>query len=206
MQNLVDFMRTWPPAGSRFLKWSCLLVAVAAAGCATPVLDRLSGEPETTAVWTQPITKRTHPAVAGCQRFVLAVQRGAVDDAWSQLSQETRQALSSRAALIGLRGPDLLRLRKLPIPPVAEAKDPADDLAKTTPAPADVATPTVALDPLRLFVVADVKTLQVLATPESDRYVEQLVELTDVSGSKRTVALRFESYGWRLHHPTLAYP
>lgn len=172
--------------------WS---VASLLAACSSPVLDRLAGEPEVVAPLTQPVTNRTHPAVSGCQRFVLAVQRGQHDAAYAQLSDETRMALTTRAASMGLRGVDLLRLGKLPVPAPPAATD----------APAE-APPTVALEPLRLFAVPQIKTLQVLATPESDRFVEQLVELTDASGTKRTVALRFENYDWRLHNPTLAYP
>lgn len=172
-----------------------LLAAVLLGGCSAPVLDRLAGEPEVVAPLTQPLTGRTHPAVSGCQRFVLAIQRGQFDTAYAQLSDETRMALTARAAALGLRGADLLRLGKLPVPaPPAAAGETAD------------AAPTVALEPLRLFVVPRVQTLQVLATPESERFVEQLVELTDAGGAKRTVALRFENYDWRLHHPTLAYP
>lgn len=172
-----------------------LLTAALLGGCSAPVLDRLSGEPEVVAPLTQPLTRRTHPAVSGCQRFVLAIQRGQFDAAYAQLSDETRMALTARAATLGLRGADLLRLGKLPVPAPPAA---AEGTAETAP--------TVALEPLRLFVVPQVQTLQVLATPESERFVEQLVELTDASGAKRTVALRFENYDWRLHHPTLAYP
>lgn len=171
------------------------VLLLACVGCSTPVLERLSGEPEVVSPLTQPMTKRTHPAVSGCQRFVLAVQQGQFDSAYAQLSDETRMALTARAASMGLRGPDLLRLGKLPVPapPVAAGE-------------AAEAAPTVALEPLRLFAVPQIQTLQVLATPEADRYVELLVELTDKSGTKRTIAMRFENYDWRLHHPTLAYP
>ena len=172
-----------------------LLAGALLGGCSAPVLDRLSGEPEVVAPLTQPLTRRTHPAVSGCQRFVLAIQRGQFDAAYAQLSDETRMALTARAATLGLRGADLLRLGKLPVPAPPAATGDAPETA-----------PTVALEPLRLFVVPQVQTLQVLATPESERFVEQLVELTDASGAKRTVALLFENYDWRLHHPTLAYP
>ncbi len=160
------------------LPWMLALLATA---CSPAQIERLSGEPTATDPWTQPTARRTHPAIDGCQRWIAAVRRGDSAEAWGQLSLNTRKALSARAALAGLRGVDLLEQRKLP-----KEGGSAVDFA-----------------PLALFAVPDVKTLQLVATPANDKVVAQLVELTDKSGSKRTVTMRFEGYAWRLHQPEL---
>lgn len=164
---------------------ACLVATVFASGCGAIALDRLDGEPASTHHLTRPLTERVHPAVDGCQRFVLAIQTGDAEAAWAQLSSQTRKALHDRAKSANLRGVDLLRLRKLPV---------GEGEAGTVP-----------FDPLRVFVVPQVKTLQVVATPE-DATVSQRLELTDASGAKRQVTLRFENFAWRLHHPELSVP
>lgn len=154
------------------------------AGCGTSLLERLDGDPASVDPWTQPTSRRTHPAVDGCQRFMVAVQRGDPSAMWNQLSADTQKALNDRGKPAGLRGIELLQWRKWP-----NGSSVADG---------------VPFDPLQLFAIADVKTLQLVATPADDRVVAQRVELTDAAARKRTVTMRFEGYAWRIHNPALA--
>ena len=164
---------------------SLLVVAFAAlSACGGPQLDRLSGEPQAADKFTLSATRRTHPAVDGVQRYVAAMELGDHDKAWQQLSSETRKALQAKAAEVGLRGADLLRLGKMPV---------GATMADAVP-----------MDFLALFAVRGVKTLQVLAISDKSP-PEQRVELGGRDGA-RVVTLRFESYAWRLHQPDLALP
>lgn len=157
------------------------LSALVLGACGSAQLERLSGEPSAIDPFTQPTARRTHPAVDGCQRFVAAMRGGDTAAAWGQLSVETRKALSARAALAGLRGVDLLAQRLLPQ---------GDGSAQP-------------FDPLALFAVVEIRTLQLLATPADDSHVAQRLELTGADGAKRQVEMRFEGYAWRIHRPQL---
>lgn len=173
----------------RLLLPSLLLLPTACGGF---VLDRLEGEPATANPFTEPVTKRTHPAIDGVQRFVVAVQRGESEAAYAQLSADTRKALHERARTAGVRGIDLLIQGKLPV---------GDSMAGA-----------VAAAPLRLFALEDLDALQVVDTPSEGKIVSdakvtsQRVRLVSKSGRERTVEVRFEGYGWRLHHPSLVLP
>lgn len=161
-----------------------LALATLLAACGGPQLDRLASEPDGAEKWTQPVTRRTHPAVDGVQQFIAAMQTSDSEKAWMQLSSDTRKALQQKAAPLGLRGPDLLRMRKMPV---------GETLASAVP-----------MDFLALFAVRGIKTLRVLPGPDTTP-PEQPVELTGLDGV-RVVTLRFEGYAWRLHQPDLAMP
>ena len=158
-----------------------LLLATA---CGVTPLERLEGDPANVAPWTEPTARRTHPAVDGCQRFVLAVQHGDPSAMWNQLSAETQRALNQRGKPAGLRGIELLQWRKWP-----RGSSVADG---------------VAFVPLQLFALADIATLQLVATPADDTVVAQNLELTNAARHKRMVTMRFEDYAWRIHNPALA--
>jgi len=163
------------------------VLGVAATGCGGAQLEELQGEPASVKPHTVPVSRRTHPAVDGCQRFVAAMRRGDVAAAWGQLSGDTRAALVKRAQLAGLKGQDLLLLKKLPR---ATDKGTALDQA------AD-------FDPVAVFALGDLKTLQLVATAPDDRNIAQDLEIGDAAGHKRRVAMRFEGYAWTLHDPSL---
>ncbi|MSP91634.1 MAG: hypothetical protein EXR79_07500 [Myxococcales bacterium] len=167
--------------------------------CGGFVLDRLEGEPTTTHPFTESVSQRTHPAIDGVQRFVVAVRRGESEAAYAQLSADTRKALQARAQEAGVRGIDLLIQGKLPV---------GDSMAGA-----------IAADPLRLFALDDLDALQLVEAPPSasigpggakvavdPKAITQHVRLVGKSGRERTVEVRFEGYGWRLHHPSLALP
>lgn len=154
--------------------------------CGGPQLDRLEGEPASTHPYTVPVTARVHPAVVGMQRFVGAMRQGAVDVAWGQLSEDTRKALQKRAAAAGVDGLEILRRGRMPV---------GDSMQGAVP-----------FEPLVLFAVREIKTLQVLPPREGTTVVEQPIELTAATGAKRVVVMRFESFGWRIHHPDLKMP
>lgn len=166
------------------------LVLVAACAlnvaCGGAQLDRLVGEPAAADKYTLPVTRRTHPSIDGLQRFLAAMQLGDVDTAWQQLSAETRKALQARATPVGVRGVDLLRMRKLPL---------GDTMASAVP-----------FDPVAMFALPDVETLQLQATPAKEDIVEQQVKITNKSKTVRTVVMRFEGYRWRVHLPELRMP
>ena len=156
------------------------------ASCGGIQLDRLANEPEGSEKFTLPVEapRRPHPAVDGVKRYIAAMQAGDAEKAWAQLSSDTRKAMQQKAAPLGLRGMDLLRLGKMPV---------GETMASAVP-----------MDFLALFAVRGVKTLRVLAPPDRTP-PEQPVELTGKDGS-RVVTLRFEGYAWRLHQPDLAMP
>ena len=161
-----------------------LFLAALLASCGGTQLDRLANEPEGAEKLTLPVTRRTHPAVDGVQRFIAAMQTDDAEKAWVQLSSDTRKAMQAKAAPLGLRGTDLLRLGKMPV---------GETMASAVP-----------MDFLALFAVRGVKTLRVLPPPDKTP-PEQPVELTGKNGT-RIVTLRFEGYAWRLHQPDLAMP
>ncbi len=164
-----------------------LVLGLAAASCGGAQLEELQGEPASVKAHTVSVSRRTHPAVDGCQRFVAAMRRGDVAAAWGQLSSDTRAALVKRAQLAGLKGQDLLLLKKLP-----RATDKGTALDQAAP-----------FDPVVVFALADLKTLQLVATAADDRVVAQDLEIGDGAGHKRKVAMRFEGYAWTLHDPSL---
>jgi len=169
----------------RFLLFA-LGLAMAAA-CGGPQLDRLEADPAATHRFTRPLAARTHPAVDGAQRFVAAAQRGDVEGQWQQLSNETRRALQQRGQGAGVRGVEVLRSRKLPV---------SESMAGA-----------IAFDPLVLFAVPGVQTLQLV--PGGDpgvKAVEQRISMVGAGGRARVVTMRFEGYFWRLHHPELTLP
>lgn len=159
--------------------WACL----GATGCGAATLEQLEGEPASVQPFTAAVSRRTHPAVDGCQRFVAAMQRGDAAGAWGQLSADTKKALIARAKPAGLKGQDLLMLKKLP-------KDGKLDNG-------------IEFDPLSVFALHDLRTLRLVATPPDDKVVAQSLEITDAAGHKRQVAMRFEGYAWTLHDPGL---
>ena len=164
-----------------------VVLGVALVGCGGAQLEELTGEPATVKAYTVPVSRRTHPAVDGCQRFVAAMQRGDVAAAWGQLSGDTRASLVRRAHLAGLKGQDLLLLKRLPR---ATDKGTALDNA-------------VAFEPVTVFAVQDLKTLQLVTTAPDSKSIAQDLEIGDGAGHKRRVAMRFEGYAWTLHDPTL---
>ncbi len=163
-----------------------LLACAATVACAGPQLDRLAGEPATADKYTEPVTRRTHPAIDGVQRFVAAMQQNDAERAWLQLSAETRKVLQQRAIAAGVRGVDVLRLHKMPV---------GDSMANAVP-----------FEPLAVFAVPAVLTLQLATTPARDDAIEQRVNVAGTGGVNRTVVMRFEGYHWRIHHPQLQLP
>lgn len=170
-----------------------LVVSAVAAGalaclaaCGGPQLDRLEGDPPSTHRFTTPLAARTHPAVDGCQRFVSAVVANEVDAAWLQLSSETRKALQQRAIAAGARGIDLLRLRRMPV---------GDSMQGAVP-----------FDPLALFAVPNIQTLQLVPGPADDKAIDQRLRVVGEGERERDVTMRFEGYAWRIHHPSLKSP
>jgi hypothetical protein len=154
-------------------------------GCGSIALDRLEGEPASTHAFTSPQGKRTHPAVDGVQRFVRAVQQGEAEAAWEQLSLATRKSLHSRAKQAGMRGIDLLIRKQWPV-----------GVASSVP-----------FEPLTVFAVPAVVTLQPVGTPdEGADVVQQRVKLGAEGGGERIVTLRFEGHAWRLHQPVIDLP
>jgi hypothetical protein len=144
------------------------------------------GEPASADKFTLAMTRRTHPAIDGVQRFIAAMQQDDADRAWLQLSAETRKVLQVRAVAAGVRGVDLLRARKLPV-----------DNSMTGAMP---------FDPVAMFAVAGVKSLQLATTPAREDVVEQRVNLIATSGATQTIVMRFEGYHWRIHKPDLKLP
>lgn len=171
------------PVAHRLLLTLACLTTVA---CAGPQLDRLAGEPASADKFTLPVARRTHPAIDGVQRFIAAIQQDDAERAWLQLSAETRKILQARAVLAGVRGVDLLRAHKLPV---------GDSMAGAIP-----------FDPLAMFAVPQVKSLQLATTPQREDVVEQRVNLIADGGATRTILMRFEGYHWRIHQPDLKLP
>ena len=79
-----------------------LLILMLATGllldaCGAPELERLEDEPPSAAHFTLPQTRRTHPAIDGCQRFLVALREGRYESAFRQLSSDTRRAMALKA-------------------------------------------------------------------------------------------------------------
>jgi len=163
-----------------------VLVGVLTVACGGLQLDRLAGEPTAADAFTLPVTRRAHPAIDGVQRFIAAMQQNDAERAWQQLSAETRKVLHQRAVVAGVRGVDVLRLRRIPVD---------DSMANS-----------VAFDPLSVFTVPGVQTLQLATTPAREDAVEQRVNLSGAGGTNRMVVMRFEGYHWRIQHPQVQLP
>lgn len=163
-----------------------LLVCASTVACAGPQLDRLVGEPTAADKYTEPVTRRTHPAIDGVQRFIAAMQQDDAERAWLQLSAETRNVLQQRAIAAGVRGVDVLRLHRMPV---------GDSMANAVP-----------FEPLAVFTVPAVLTLQLATTPAREDAIEQRVNISGAGGTNRTVVMRFEGYHWRIHHPKVQLP
>ncbi len=162
------------------------LAVLLLSGCGAMEIDHLEGEPASAEPFSQPIIRRTHPAIAGLQRFVAAMQRHEPDLAYAQLSADTRKSLQTRASSAGVRGVDLLRLKKLPV---------GDSMRGAVP-----------FDPLSMFVINDIATLQLVATSSDGANIEQKVQMTTKDGKSRVVLMRYEPYSWRIHQPAIAFP
>jgi len=154
----------------------------AIAACGGVEVERLDGDPASVERFTAPTIRRTHPAVDGCQRFVAAALAEDPSGMWNQLSKATQQALDARAKAAGLRGIELIQQRSLP--------------------KADGGAPE-AFDPIAVFAVRGLKTLQLVATPDDDKVVAQNLHVVG-DGAARVVTMRFEGHAWRIHNPALA--
>lgn len=170
----------------KLVQFALCLGTVVVGGCGAMEIDHLEGEPASAEAFSQPILRRTHPAIAGLQRFVAAMQRNEPELAYAQLSADTRKSLQTRAGTAGIRGVDLLRLKKLPV--------------------GDSMRGAVSFDPVAMFVVNDIATLQLVATSSDGANVEQKVQTTSKDGKSRVVLMRYEPYGWRIHQPAIAFP
>ena len=169
-----------------------LTVLLLVASCAAPELERLEDEPPSADVFTLAQSRRTHPAVDGCQRFMVAVRDGHFENAYRQLSMDTRKALALRAQVAGWSGEDVLRLGKIPV------RRPISDGGEAGPAE------TAPFDAEGTFALRAVQTLQLLATPSTGTsVVEQRLRLKSGDGHTREVTMRFEGLAWRIHNPEL---
>ncbi len=158
----------------------CLLLSA----CAAPELERLEDEPASTEHFTLLQSRRTHPAIDGCQRFLVALREGRYETAYRHLSSDTRKALALKAQAVGWQGEDILRLGKIPTSP---------DLKQAAP-----------FDAVATFALPAIATLQLLTTPSAGSgTVEQRVRLKGVDGKSRELTMRFEGLAWRIHNPEL---
>ncbi len=154
------------------------------ASCGPPELERLEDEPASTERFTLPQSRRTHPAIDGCQRFLVALRDGNYEIAFRHLSSDTRKALALKAQAVGWQGEDVLRLRKIPI---------SQDVTQAAP-----------FDPVATFALPSIQTLQLLATPSAGTStVEQRLRLKGTDGTSRELTMRFEGLAWRIHNPEL---
>jgi hypothetical protein len=166
-----------------------LLILTLASGalftaCAAPELERLDDEPASTEHLTLPQSRRTHPAIDGCQRFLVALREGHYETAFRHLSSDTRKAMTLKAQAVGWQGDDVLRQGKIPI---------SQDVKLAAP-----------FDPVAIFALPSIQTLQLLATPSSgSSTVEQRIRIKSVDGKARDVTMRFEGLAWRIHNPDL---
>lgn len=152
--------------------------------CAAPELERLEDEPTVTDRFTLPQTRRTHPAVDGCQRFLVAMREGRYEIAYRHLSADTRKALTLKAQAVGWQGQDILRQGKIPV---------SADLSQAAP-----------FDAVATFAVPAIQTLQPLATPTSgSSTIEQRLRVKGTDGKSRELTMRFEGLAWRIHNPEL---
>lgn len=184
MHIFVALWRSVRRSAWRPVCWLLAGIVAGSAGCSATEVERLEGDPPAVAAFTVPVSRRTHPAVDGCQRFVAAVRAGDSAAAWNQLSGDTQKALNGKGKPAGLRGVELLQWRRWPKGDTMQGGE--------------------AFDPLALFAVTQVNTLQLVATPADNHNVAQNLELTDVANRKRTVHMRFEGFAWRIHNPALS--
>lgn len=167
------------------------LACTFALGCSAPPIERLHGEPKAADRYTTP--RPADPPVADAvNRFIAAVRRGAVEEAYEGLSRATRMALEVRARTVGLSGVDLLR--------------PAGKQASAA------ARKLFVRDPIAQFTLAKLKTIRVGERPwppnkpHEGRTLLWAVELVDQTGRSRVITLRFEGILWRIHNPKLSAP
>ncbi|MBM4343641.1 MAG: hypothetical protein FJ100_09725 [Deltaproteobacteria bacterium] len=179
-------MRSSPALGARARAGSLCALAAVVLGCGATAIERLDGDPESVHPFTLATGRRTHPAVDGCQRFAAAVQQGDVSAMWNQLSFDTQRALNDRARPVGLRGIELLQWKRFPS--VVDGK-----------ATLEGGKP---FEPMGLFLLPSVQTLQLVPTSAQDRVVAQDLVISD-GARKRTVTVHYEHYAWRIHNPTL---
>ena len=165
---------------------ACSLVAVLCA-CGATDIERLDGDPESVHVHTLATARRIHPAVDGCTRFAAAVQQGDVSAMWNQLSFDTQRALNDKARLVGLRGIELLQWKRFPTEVGGKAT-------------LDGGKP---FDPMGLFLLPQVDTYQLVATPANDRVIAQDLQLASGTAARRVVTVHYEHYAWRIHNPAL---
>ncbi len=161
-----------------------LALGVLLTACAAPELERLEDEPAATENFTLPQARRTHPAIDGCQRFLVALREGQYEIAYRYLSSDTRKALALKAQAVGWRGEDVLRQSKIPI---------SQDISQAAP-----------FDAVATFALPSIQTLQLLATPASgSSTVEQRLRIKSNNGQSRELTMRFEGLAWRIHNPEL---
>ena len=160
------------------------LASMVLVGCAAPELERLEDEPVAAERFTQPQSRRTHPAIDGCQRFLVAMREQRFETAYRHLSADTRKALAQKALAVGWQGEDVLRLGRIPT---------SEDPSRAAP-----------FDAVATFALPEIATLQLLATPASGTAtVEQRVRLKSSDGKARELTMRFEGLAWRIHNPEL---
>lgn len=180
-------------SGRSFINlFSATLVFALSTACAGPQLERLDGEPKSVWPLTAPRSQRTAPAVDGLQRFIRAMDDGAIEAAYLLLSAETRADLQKRAAVMGKRGFDLLRKPADGMSPGERALHIPDPVAKFAMHGATAMTAGPAPYPSHV--------------PADGRTIEQTVQLVDAGGQKKVVTMRFEGLHWRVHQPDKGSP
>lgn len=186
--QLVSFSRRLPA-----LTVLLPLATVLAFGCAAPELERLEDEPPSADRFTLSQMRRTHPAIDGCQRFLVALTDRQYQLAYRQLSADTRKALTLRAQAAGWTGEDVLRMSKIPVRRSTEAEAAAGTQPETAP-----------FDAESTFALPDVQTLQSMATAATGTsVVEQRLSVKNGKGQSRELIMRFEGLAWRIHNPEL---
>lgn len=160
------------------------LLALTLSACALPELERLEDEPPSVERFTLAQNRRTHPAIDGCQRFLVALREKQFETAYRHLSADTRKAMNLKAQIAGWTGEDVLREGKIPT---------SEDVAQAAP-----------FDAVKTFALPTIQTLQLLATPNTGSgQVEQRIRLKGSDGQSRDVTMRFEGLVWRIHNPEL---
>lgn len=160
-----------------------------ASACSGEQVQRLEGEPRTTAPWTEPLYEPLSGPKDGVVRLVRALRDGQAELAWKHLSATTRAALRARADEVGLRGVDLLQ-------PSPAGKSPAQRAAWQ--------------DPLAVFALPGKLAYEVEPHAQEPhiqhdgRRLEATVIVRGAGDRERTVTMRFEGTVWRVHHPALS--
>lgn len=153
--------------------------------CAAPELERLEDEPTCVDYLTLPQSRRTHPAIDGCQRFLVALREGQYETAFRHLSSDTRKAMTLKAQAVGWQGDDVLRQSKIPT---------SADVKQAAP-----------FDAVAIFALPSIQTLQLLATPATgSSMIEQRIRIKSANGKTRDITMRFEGLTWRIHNPDLS--